>query len=262
MARAVAGGLRPPRFRRRRTPLFRCFVETREALDQSDALWFPALIAGGDRIDPRSNFPRIGLPKRLATVLSVVQQVVAMTTDLELVFRLRLVVARVGEGDLARWWNSRGQLGAMGSSVLRRGFPRTHHFAQARSVFAVAARRCADLYSPPGSVTLWRLPADIEDDFNQAWPIWIDRANDWSSFFSELERCGADLAHELERLGLVTGPDLERIGYLKRSAEQRAVAIPGQFTGTRDDLTMLALGFAKGEPGNPAVPFQSWTSSP
>jgi hypothetical protein len=37
--------------------------------------------------------------------------------------KLRLVVARVGEMDLARWWNTQGQLGALGSSVLQRGFP-------------------------------------------------------------------------------------------------------------------------------------------
>lgn len=182
---------------------------------------------------------------------------VATTIDLDLVFRLRLVVARVGEGDLAKWWNSRGQLGAMGSSVLRRGFPRTHHFAQARSIFAVAARRCAELYSPPDKVTLWQLPADIEDDFNQAWPTWIDRSSEWERFFDELEGCGPDLVHELRRLDLVTASDLERFAPLKRTAEQRAVAIPGHFAGTRDDLALLALGFAKSEISNPAVPFQS-----
>jgi hypothetical protein len=184
-----------------------------------------------------------------------------MKTDLDFVFRLRLVVARVGEGDLAKWWNSRGQLGAMGSAVLRRGFPRTHHFAQARSVFAVATRRCAELYSPPGSVTLWQLPADVEDDFDQAWPAWIDRSSEWEPFFSELEACGSDLAHELKRLGLITDDDLGRLISLKRSAEQRAVAIPGEFTGTRHDLALLALGFAKGEISNPTVPFQSFARS-
>ena len=179
-------------------------------------------------------------------------------TDLDLVFRLRLVVARVGEGDLANWWNSRGQLGAMGSSVLRRGFPRTHHFAQARSVFGVAARRCAELYSPPNAVTLWQLPADIEDDFNQAWPTWIERSSEWEPFFNELKGCGPDLAKELKRLNLITDNDFACLTPLKRSGEQRAVALPGEFTGTRDDLTLLALGFAKSEVGNPAVPFQTW----
>src|ERR1700681_3139096 len=78
--------------------------------------------------------------------------------DLDRVFRLRLVVARFGEMDLARWWNTRGQLGRLGSAALRRGFPRTHHFAQARSVCAVAAHRCREIFDPPDCVTLWQLP--------------------------------------------------------------------------------------------------------
>src|SRR6266446_9683397 len=53
--------------------------------------------------------------------------------------KLRLVVARFGEMDLAKWWNTRGQLGRLGTAAMRRGFPRTHYFAQSRSVFAVAA---------------------------------------------------------------------------------------------------------------------------
>ena len=179
--------------------------------------------------------------------------------DLELVLRLRLVVARVGEGDLANWWNTRGQLGSLGASVLRRGFPRTHRFAQARSVFAVAAHRCRWLYDPPGAVTLWNLPAELEDGFNEAWATWIDQASDWEPFFSELESCTSDLGKELSRLSLVTDAHLDQLSGLKRSAEQRAVAIPGEFSGSRDDLAMLALGFARGEVGNPAVPFQSWS---
>ena len=53
--------------------------------------------------------------------------------DFDRLLKLRLVVARVGEMDLAKWWNTRGQLGRLGSAAVRRGFPRTHYFAQARS---------------------------------------------------------------------------------------------------------------------------------
>ncbi|MBI4818833.1 MAG: hypothetical protein HY791_21360 [Deltaproteobacteria bacterium] len=49
----------------------------------------------------------------------------AATTELELeldrLLKLRLVVARFGEMDVAKWWNTKGQLG--------RRFPRTHRFA-------------------------------------------------------------------------------------------------------------------------------------
>ena len=61
--------------------------------------------------------------------------------DLDHLLKLRLVVARFGEMDGARWWNTKGQLGRLGAAALRHGFPRTHRFAQARAVFAVAALR-------------------------------------------------------------------------------------------------------------------------
>src|SRR5260370_20425355 len=76
------------------------------------------------------------------------------TIDLDRVLELRLLVARFGEMDVAKWWNTRGQLGPLGAAALRRGFPRTHRFAQARSVFAVAAaHRCGEVFEPPGCVT-------------------------------------------------------------------------------------------------------------
>src|SRR3954447_19418384 len=107
--------------------------------------------------------------------------------DLDLLLKLRLVVARFGEMDIAKWWNTRGQLGRLGAAALRRGFPRTFHFAQARSVFSIAAHRCAEVFAPPGSVTLWRLPEDIEEQFDAHWEYWLDNSAEWTSFFEKLE---------------------------------------------------------------------------
>lgn len=102
------------------------------------------------------------------------------SVDVERLFRLRLVVGRVGEMDLAKWWNTQGQLGSLGSSVLSRGFPRTHHFAQARAVFAVAADRCREVYDPPASVTLWNMPADVEDELELRLESWREDAAGWA----------------------------------------------------------------------------------
>lgn len=148
----------------------------------------------------------------------------------------------------------------MGESVLRRGFPRTHRFAQARSVFAVAAHRCRDLYDPPSAVTLWQLPAELQDDFDRAWATWIDRADEWEPFFRDLEPCSADLLREMQRLQLVTDDHVDQLSRLRRSAEDRAVALSGEFNYSDDEITMLALAFARGENGRPAVPFQSWSA--
>jgi hypothetical protein len=65
--------------------------------------------------------------------------------DYEWLLKLRVAVARCGEMDLSRWWNVSRQLAPAGASVLKRGFPRTHYFAQARSVMAIAAHRCNEL---------------------------------------------------------------------------------------------------------------------
>jgi hypothetical protein len=176
--------------------------------------------------------------------------------DLDRLLKLRLVVARVGEMDIAKWWNTNGQLGRFGSAALRRGFPRTHQFAQARSVFAVAAHRCAEVFEPPGTVTLWRLPEVLEEEFDARWEYWLDHADEWRPFFEKLEGVqGADLMATLRGFELLADRDTEAYSRLRRSAEGRAVPLPGVFSGSNDDVALLALGFARGEVGALAVPY-------
>ena len=176
--------------------------------------------------------------------------------DLDRLLKLRLVVARFGEMDLARWWNTKGQLGRLGAAALRRGFPRTHRFAQARSAFAVAAHRCAEIFDPPNSVTLWRLPEALEEEFDARWELWLDHAAEWTPFFEKLEAIpGDDLVARLRTFELVTDREVDAFSKLRRSAEGRAVPLPGTFSDTNEDITLLALGFARGEPGALAVPY-------
>jgi hypothetical protein len=178
------------------------------------------------------------------------------TLCLDSLLRLRVVVARFGERELANWWNTKGQLGRLGAATLRRGFPRTYRFAQARSVFAVAAHRCAEVFDPSNSVTLWRLPEAIEEHFDARWEYWLDKADEWSPFFEYVEVLqGKDLSGILHALDLVDASDLEAYGKLRRSAEGRSVPLPGLFTGSRSDIALLALGFARGEPSTLAVPY-------
>ena len=176
--------------------------------------------------------------------------------DLDRLLKLRLVVARFGEMDGAKWWNTKGQLGRLGATALRRGFPRTHRFAQARSVFAVAAHRCAEVFEPPGCVTLWRLPEVIEEEFDARWEQWLDHAAEWEPFFQRVESLpAADLVTVLRGFEVVNKRDVEAFGRLRRSAEGRAVPVPSIFSGSDDDVAQLALGFARGEPGALAVPY-------
>jgi hypothetical protein len=176
--------------------------------------------------------------------------------DLEWLLKVRTTVARVGEMDLARWWNSTGQLGPQGASVLRRGFPRTHHFAQARSVFMVAAARCAQIFDPPGSVTLWRLTDPIEERLETLWEGWLDDAKSWRPFFEKIAAIkAADLSACLTDLDLVTADDVAATRSLKTSTDGRSMQMPGLFDGSRKSVVMLALSFAKGSPGSLVVPY-------
>lgn len=176
--------------------------------------------------------------------------------DFDRLLKLRLVVARIGEMDLARWWNTRGQLGRLGAAAIRRGFPRTHYFAQARSVFAVAAHRCREVFDPPNSVTLWHLPEAIEEEFEAHWERWLDQADMWRPFFYDLEGLKeTDLKAALGLFHLLTDDESEMLSRLRRSAEGRAVSLPAQFASKDDDIVLLALGFARGEPGTLAVPY-------
>ncbi len=178
------------------------------------------------------------------------------TIDLDRLLKLRVLVARFGEMDLAKWWNTKGQLGKLGTAALRRGFPRTHHFAQARSVFVVAAHRCSEVFEPPNCVTLWRLPGTVEEEFDARWEHWLDNAKDWLPFFQKVETLGAtDLAATLRSFEVVDERDLEAFSRLRRTAEGRAVPLPGVFSGTNEEVALLALGFARGEPGALAVPY-------
>jgi hypothetical protein len=183
----------------------------------------------------------------------------SMTTaaiDLDRLLKLRLLVARYGEMDLARWWNTKGQLGRLGAAALRRGFPRTHRYAQARSVFSVAAHRCAEVFNPPGCVTLWRLPDAVEEDFDARWEHWLDSAVEWSPFFEKLEVLqGNDITAVLRAFKVVSDRDLEAYAKLRRSSEGRAVPLSGLFSGSDGDVALLALGFGRGETSALAVPY-------
>ena len=172
-------------------------------------------------------------------------------TDLEHLLKLRLVVARIGEMDHAGWWNTQGQLGPLGALALSRGLPRTHYFAQARSVFAVAAHRCDEVFNPPGSWTLWRLPGEIEERFDARWEHWVDAAAEWApSSSSRSPTFRAPTSPPRSKAMSLAGPaDLAAMASLRTSAEGRAVPMQAPFAGTDAEITMLALAFALGRPG-------------
>jgi hypothetical protein len=179
-----------------------------------------------------------------------------MVVDLDRLLKLRLIVGRYGEMDRASWWNTNGMLGRHGALALARGLPRTHHFAQARVVFSVARSRCQELFDAPGSVTLWRLPAEIEDQFDEHWQTWLSDDEAWIPFFDDLAASEhVDLLTALRERELISEAQTETIQTLRRSAEGRAVHLTGQVVLNNDLIALLAGGFSRGDKGAPAIPY-------
>lgn len=176
--------------------------------------------------------------------------------DTEHLLKLRLVVGRFGEMDRARWWNTQGVLGKQGTMLLRRGLPKTHWFAQARVVFEAARQRCKEVYDLPDAITLWNLPAAVEEQFEDAWHDWLNDIDRWRTFFEKIAASTHnDLGEMLVEFGLVSDDQLATVASLKRIGDGRAVAIPGISRLDSRALSLLAAGFTRGEPGRLTIPF-------
>jgi hypothetical protein len=179
-----------------------------------------------------------------------------VTLSLDRLFQLRLVVARQGEMDAARWWSTGGVLGRHGSIVLSRGFPRTQGFVQARVAFAVARARCAELLDAPRVMTLWSLPASVEDRFEAAWHTWLDEPERWQGTLQSVsEPASAGILDRLRGFHLLTPTTSALVANLRASADGRTIPVPGEYEPTDEILTALAAAFAVAEPGRLAVPF-------
>jgi hypothetical protein len=90
--------------------------------------------------------------------------------DFRQLFKLRLVVAALGETQRLGWWNS-GVLTGTGEFLFQQGFPRSAPFAQTRAGFRVAQLACDEALAiqptPGGPITcqLFRLTPQLEDAF-------------------------------------------------------------------------------------------------
>ena len=181
-----------------------------------------------------------------------------MNFDIDLVrlFQLRLVVARHGEMDCARWWNTNCVLGRKGQVLMSRGFPKTHHFSRARLVFEVARSRSSERFpAVPGCVTLWNLPARLEEMFDGRWAHWLEDPASWTAFIDGLDVIESDLISALRERNLLSPEQEAEVQKMRRSAEGRAVPLSGIRDVDDDTISLLAAGFSRGEIGKPAVPY-------
>ncbi|MCB0345178.1 MAG: BrxE family protein [Bdellovibrionales bacterium] len=176
--------------------------------------------------------------------------------DCNRLLKLRLVVARFGEMDCAKWWNTRGVLGNVGKLAYSRGFPKTQVFARARAVFAVANQRSNEVFDAPDSFNLWKLPADIEDQFQEFLCNCLDSPEEWEEFVENLT-CGpeSDLMELLGSHGLIDEEVRTTAKELRRADDSRSVPLPKTSTANDRAVSLLAAAFSRGEPGKLAVPY-------
>ncbi len=169
---------------------------------------------------------------------------------------LRLVVARRGEMDCSKWWNTDGVLSGNGKLIFPRGFPKTQVFARARVVFAVAAARSDEVFNQPNSYTLWRLPVEIEDEIEDSWSSWLEAPGEWEALLEKIdESSSSDIAELLNSLGLLSEKTIGRTKSLRRNADLKSVPLKLDGESLSEAIELLAVAHRSSEVGKLAVPF-------
>lgn len=158
--------------------------------------------------------------------------------------------------DRFKWWNTTGILSRVGELALSRGFPRSHVFARARTAFAVATSRSEEVFNPPGSYTLWRLPAAVEDQVEDAWAAWLEAPQEWKALLEVIDgHANADPATLLAELDLVSAHTVERAKGLRRADDLKSVPIRIDGESPMQAIELLAIAHGSSESAKLAVPY-------
>jgi hypothetical protein len=186
-----------------------------------------------------------------------------LSVEATLLFRLRLVLARYGEMDVACWWNTRSVLGKLGTANLSRGFPATHNFAQARIAFAVARARCKEVFSAPDCFTLWNLPPETEEILDAHWHGWCQVPDTWTPIFDEIAEANqGDLREQLLTMKLIDEAAQTTVVDLKLAPQSKSVQLPLSGSPDNHAVMCLAAGFSRGTKGHLVVPYIKKRSEP
>lgn len=175
-------------------------------------------------------------------------------------FKLRLVVAALGESGRLGWWNS-GVLTTTGAFLFEQGFPRSASFAQSRAGFRVAQLACDEALSiqptPGGPITchLFRLTPELEDAFENERNRWMDEPQEWAESFQAAWELNAE--QWPKALIDLAGLDSSVLDWARQQTPQTAKALrlddPAQIS--QAHIQQLAAGFVTGQPGQLVVPY-------
>jgi hypothetical protein len=180
--------------------------------------------------------------------------------DFRQLFKLRLVVATLGETQRLGWWNS-GVLTGTGEFLFQQGFPRSSPFAQTRAGFRVAQLACDEALAiqptPGGPITchLFRLTPQLEDAFENERNRWMDEPQEWADCF----QAAWNLSAEQWPQALIDLADLdpEAIEWARKQTPQtsKALRLDDPFEVNQGHIERLAAGFVCGQPGQLLVPY-------
>ena len=169
---------------------------------------------------------------------------------------LRMAVARQGEMDRSKWWNTKGLLSRVGELAISRGFPKSHVFARSRAAFAVASARSEEVFNPPDSYTLWRLPVEIEDQLEDAWAGWLESPDEWKDLLERIDAAGGnDFVSMLTSLELVSEQSSNRAKGLRRADDLKSVPLKLEGETVIEAIELLAVAHGSSESRKLAVPF-------
>lgn len=176
--------------------------------------------------------------------------------DLMQLLEARLWVARLGEGDVLRWWRTDGVLGPAGAFVGPRVLPVTHPTARARIVFVVAAYASRQRHPDPLARTLFYLDPETEDRLDALLVEKLGDASYWSGITARLEAVTGQVepAELLMANGVVSAEDIRLVEKLNLGPGGRSIAIPSTST-SAETIRLLAAGFTRSTSGNLVVPY-------
>jgi hypothetical protein len=180
--------------------------------------------------------------------------------DFGQLFKLRLVVAAMGETQRLGWWNS-GVLTGTGEYLFQQGFPRSAPFAQARAGFRVAQLACdgalAIQPTPGGPITchLFRLSPQLEDAFENERNRWLDEPEPWVEIF----QAAWTLTPEQWPQALIELAELDpaAINWARQQTPQtaKALRLESPFEIHQGHVEKLAAGYLCGKAGELVVPY-------
>lgn len=180
--------------------------------------------------------------------------------DFRQLFKLRLVVAALGETQRQGWWNS-GVLTDTGEFLYQQGFPRSTPFAQTRAGFRVAQQACDEALAiqptPGGPITchLFRLTPQLEDAYESERNRWMDEPKEWEECF----QAAWDLSADQWPQALIDWAELDpaSLDWAQSQTPQtaKALRLENPFEINQGHVERLAAGFVCGKPGQLVVPY-------